>query len=134
MTLKAETQIMMKPRPGSILPMTKTGPSIDRVRPKSAVSRLRNLNFHENLDWWGLLAAVSRESGFSVTKIEERSESCASREEGGMPLVQTLVQCTTEPVLGNYIITLPISFFTDIELDHFSELCLLRGYRISQSH
>ena len=98
---KTKTEIMMKPRPSSILPMAgKTSPRIVRVRLSSAVSKLRNVSFHSSQDWWGLLAAVSREAGFSVTKIEERCE------EGGRPLVQTLVQCTTEPVLGNYRITI----------------------------
>ena len=61
------------------------------------MSKLRSVDFQESQDWWGLLGAVSRESGFIVSKIEERSES--------PPLLQTLVQCTTEPVLGNHQLT-----------------------------
>ena len=41
----------------------------------TALSKLREVNFQQNnQDWWGLLAAVSRESGFSLTRIEERCE------------------------------------------------------------
>ena len=41
----------------------------------TALSKLREVNFQQNnQDWWGLLAAVSRQSGFSLTRIEERCE------------------------------------------------------------
>ena len=41
----------------------------------TALSKLREVDFQQNnQDWWGLLAAVSRESGFSLTRIEERCE------------------------------------------------------------
>ena len=92
---KTNTKITLEPKPASILPMTKSSPTRIVVRPRSALTKLGNMNFHSSQDWWGLLAAVSREVGFSVTKIEERCE------EGGRSLLQTLVQCTTEPVLGN---------------------------------
>ena len=64
---------------------------------------MREVDFHSSQDWWLVgppvtMVALTREAGFSVTKIEERCE----REEGGRTLVQTLVQCTTEPVLGNH--------------------------------
>ena len=109
--LKAElqpntnTKMTLDPRPTSILPMAKSSPTRIVVRLRSALSKLKNLDFHSSQDWWGLLAAVSREAGFSVTKIEERCESQDCREERGRSLLQTLVQCTTEPVLGNYDMT-----------------------------
>ena len=39
-----------------------------------AVTKLRNVSFHDSEDWWGLLGAISRERGFSLTRIEERCE------------------------------------------------------------
>ena len=72
---KADTRRRLKPR----LP-----PRSNRInaRPEggtegagTALSKLREMNFQQNnQDWWGLLAAVSRESGFSLTRIEERCE------------------------------------------------------------
>ena len=98
--LKAEiqpkTKISPEPRPTSSLASSVAKEKTSR--PRSAVRRLREVDFHSSQNWWGLLVALSREAGFSVTKIEERCE----REEGGRTLVQTLVQCTTEPVLGNH--------------------------------
>ena len=94
---KTGTKITWEPRRAASL----SSPTTVSVRLRSrqeipgggAVSKLRSVDFQESQDWWGLLGAVSRESGFIVSKIEERSES--------PPLLQTLVQCTTEPVLGN---------------------------------
>ena len=37
-----------------------------------AVAKLRNLSFREKEDWWGLLGALSRECGFTLTRVEER--------------------------------------------------------------
>ena len=45
-----------------------------RSRAGAAVAKLRNVDFQESEDWWGLLGAVSRECGFSLTRIEERCE------------------------------------------------------------
>ena len=49
-------------------------PGGDCSRAGAAVTKLRDVSFHESEDWWGLLAAVSRECGFSLTRIEERCE------------------------------------------------------------
>ena len=41
----------------------------------AAVGKLRAGSFGESgEDWWGLLTAVSREVGFTLTRIEERCE------------------------------------------------------------
>ena len=37
-----------------------------------ALAKLRNLSFREKEDWWGLLGALSRECGFTLTRVEER--------------------------------------------------------------
>ena len=97
---KTNTEISPEPRPTSSL-ASSLASSVAKEktsRPTSAVRRLREVDFHSSQNWWSLLVALSTEAGFSVTKLEERCE----REEGGRTLVQTLVQCTTEPVLGNH--------------------------------
>ena len=48
--------------------------STARSRAGAVVAKLRDLDFQESEDWWGLLSAVSRECGFSLTRIEERCE------------------------------------------------------------
>ena len=93
-------------------------------RAGAAVTKLRNVSFQESEDWWGLLAAVSKECGFSLTRIEEseryrveissesanlglclRSGCC----DEGKSLVQTLVQGGTNPVLGKINLQMFIS-------------------------
>ena len=60
-----------RPREDSVTTRSRIGG--ERGGAGAAVRKLRKLNFQESSeDWWGLLAGVSRECGFSLTRIEER--------------------------------------------------------------
>ena len=72
--------------------------SPSRVRKNKSYSDLSSFRDEKPRDWWSLLQRVTSRTGATLTRVEER---CRRNDCGcGSNKVQTLLQCSTFPVIG----------------------------------
>ena len=89
------------------IPVIMDSISPSRVRRNKSSSDLSNFRDEKPRDWWSLLQRVTSRTGATLTRVEER---CKRNDCGcGRNKVQTLLQCSTFPVIGECDICIPHS-------------------------
>ena len=87
--------------------MTMDSKSPSRVRKNKSSSDCSSIRDEKPRDWWSLLQRVTSRTGATLTRVEERCrrDDCGC----GRNKVQTLLQCSTFPVIGECDICIPHS-------------------------
>merc|ERR1712126_348898 len=95
-----------------------------------SLSQLRRVWIDENSldDWWTRLGDISRETGFTVTRVEEQ---CPKQSHGGKcrcdpRQVLTLVQCSTAPVVVACVDMLETNMSDSYNVDNSIALSVLQ--------
>lgn len=89
----------------------------------------RRLNFQEENNWWAVLGELSEKAGFNVTRVEERCERVGCCETN-QSVVQTLVQCSTDPVLVTCVSAEERTSSDSFKADNHAAKCILMYFKL----